>query len=245
MQKSLIAFTLLTFAGIAMAQSDGKAVPVKFSRGSSSATIAGSVQGYAYTDYTLAASAGQTLTVGMKSRSTSCYFNVLPPDTDSAMFIGDIGGTNFSRRLPDDGKVRIRVYLVRAAARRNEKASFSLNVKVTGSAVPASTSSSDAKIPGTRFHAKSMVPAKNYLQPELKECEAFVVRRNGTGNATVEFRTKNDRRRVLFLNGKPVSSDSASKMTSARKGDVTILSFGDSKTADETFEVPDALILGG
>jgi hypothetical protein len=48
-------------------------------------------------------------------------------------------------------------------------------------------------------------------------------------------------RRILFVRGVPVASDSADPLTHSRQGDMTTIRIGD----QESVEVPDALIVGG
>jgi hypothetical protein len=95
-------------------------------------------------DYLVRASAGQTLTVSFKPSNPMAYFNVLPPGSDEALFVGSSAadGSLFMTQLPLDGVYTIRVYLMRAAARRNETARYTLAVSVTGTALaPAGAAS--------------------------------------------------------------------------------------------------------
>ena len=107
-------------------------VPVHFKPGASQATIQGQIKGRQTTDYVLGARAGQTMTVHLKTSNSMAYFNVLPPGSEEAIFIGQVAGEHFEGTLPKDGDYRVRVYLVRAAGRRNESAKYTLSVKVTG-----------------------------------------------------------------------------------------------------------------
>ena len=66
--------------------------------------------------------------VTFKPSNLSAYFNVLPPGSDEAMFIGSTSGNRFEAALPADGIYTIRVYLMRNAARRNETAQYTLQV---------------------------------------------------------------------------------------------------------------------
>ena len=107
--------------------------PVQFAAGANSATVKGSVKGYASVDYTLVAKAGQTLSVKMTTSNAASYFNVMPPGSaGEAIFIGSSEGNNYSGVLPASGKYTVRVYLMRSAARRNETASYSVSFKITG-----------------------------------------------------------------------------------------------------------------
>jgi hypothetical protein len=109
---------------------------VRFDAGTSATSIAGQIRGDEGVDYLVRARAGQTLTVSFKPSKPMAYFNVLPPDSDEALFVGSSAadGSLFMTQLPRDGVYTVRVYLMRAAARRNETARYSLGVSVTGSA---------------------------------------------------------------------------------------------------------------
>ena len=73
-------------------------------------------------------------------------------------------------------------------------------------------------------------------------CPANVIRRSFDGTATVEIRRADGYlRRVLFVNGKPVSSDSPNEISLSRRGDNSVVLIGN----DERMEIPDAFLTGG
>lgn len=110
---------------------------VHFASGASSATLTGTVKGYDTLTYELGAKSGQTLSVDMKPSNSACYFNVVAPGADSAMFMAEMNGNSFSGALPQDGTYRVQVYLMRSAARRNEVCKHSISFAITGSAAEA------------------------------------------------------------------------------------------------------------
>jgi hypothetical protein len=131
----LVTTAWMAFMALNVHAAEGiRQVPVHFKKGASQAAIQGRIKGRETVDYVLNARAGQTMTVNLKTSNPMAYFNVLPPGSDEALFIGQVGGASFEGKLPKDGDYRIRVYLVRAAARRNESAKYTLTVKVTGGA---------------------------------------------------------------------------------------------------------------
>ena len=65
---------------------------VKFAKGASSVTIKGRLKGDGDVDYQVRAGAGQTLVIAMTESNPQNYFNVLPPGTETAMFVGQDGG---------------------------------------------------------------------------------------------------------------------------------------------------------
>jgi hypothetical protein len=217
----------------------GKAV--QFSKGKSSAQLRGSIKGDRDATYTVNARAGQTLAVSLTSTNASLYFNVSAPGSQESMFIGSSQGAKASVILPVDGSYVVQVYLMRNAARRNESASYTLEVAVTGQPLPPLPAAQDALVPGTRFHATATVPCQT-LVAAAGSCQANVTRRGRDGTATVELRSGSGfARNVLFVKGQPVASDSAQPMTSSRQGDLTTVRFG----SDERYDVPDALLTGG
>jgi len=101
--------------GAAAAQSSS---PIHFAKGSSSATLNGTIIGHEYADYVLGAKAGQTmivkLTVAGTNGNGSAYFNILPPGSDGvAIFNGSMSADgNGQIVLPHSGNYTIRVYLM-------------------------------------------------------------------------------------------------------------------------------------
>lgn len=103
-------------------------LPVSFPEGHTRAVATGRIAGRAGQDHVVRASAGQVLEVRMHADSAMAYFNVLPPGSDEAIFIGSVGGSEFRGVLPAPGDYVIRVYLMAAGARRGESADYSLSV---------------------------------------------------------------------------------------------------------------------
>ena len=234
---------LLSVVGTASADPDRRSERVHFAKGATSTVVKGQVKGDHYIDYRVRAGAGQTLSVEMKTGNASSYFNILPPGSgDVAMFIGSTSGNRFSGVLPADGDYSIRVYLMRNAARRNESASYTLTVGVTGQPLAATPAARDALIPGTPFHASAKVACAPSFGATTRECDAFVIRRGFDGTATVEVRWGEGlKRHILFVKGKAVAADATDPLAVERRGDVSVVRFGD----DERFEIPDALVSGG
>ena len=134
--RRLIAASALTlFALVAQADDDIRKENVQFSKGASDATIKARIKGRETVDYVLSAKAGQSMTVNFKTSNRMAYFNVLPPDAGKeALFVGAnaADGSRVQLALPDDGQYTIRVYLIRAAARRNETSNYTLSVAIAG-----------------------------------------------------------------------------------------------------------------
>jgi hypothetical protein len=214
---------------------------VAFKAGTSSATIKGSIKGDDTVDYVLGARRGQTMSVTLTTSNGSNYFNVLPPGSEEAIAIGSTVGTKWSGPLPADGDYRIRVYLMRNAARRNEQAAYTLSVGVTGRP--------DAKVAGTPYHATGKVPCSVGTDPKGSSQCSFGVIRLGPGRADVylaspgfDVAIHKDQLRVLKFDGNKVTSAKADeKVTFEKKGDewsITVNGF-------QYYSIPDAVIVGG
>lgn len=103
---------------------------VQFARGAASKAISGTIRGYAGVNYIVGARAGQVMHATLQTNNASAYFNVWTPGADEALFVGSTTGNRFSATLPADGDYRVQVYLMRNAARRNERANYTLTVGV-------------------------------------------------------------------------------------------------------------------
>ena len=208
---------------------------------SSATRIKGQLKGRQYLDHVLPLAAGQTLTVAIKASNRQNYFNINPPGSEVALYNGSTSGDRFQRVAPMDGDYVIRVYLMRAAARRNESSRYTLDLAVTGKALLPTPASKDALVPGTPFHASAQIPC-TLAAGNPTTCDAFVIRRGFGGNATLEVLVDYGvHRHVLFVNGKPVSSDAPDAMQFTRNGDLTVITF----ELGDKLSVPDAFIAGG
>jgi hypothetical protein len=135
----ILAGSLLLGAAVASAEVDIRKEEIHFKKGTSAATLEGKIKGYQTVDYQLRARQGQSITVDFKPSNLSAYFNVLPPGSETALFIGSTSGNHYAGELPADGLYTIRVYLMRSAARRNETATYTLDVGVKGGEKPAAS----------------------------------------------------------------------------------------------------------
>jgi len=244
--RPLIATALILLLSVAAsanaAAPDARIERVDFASGATSRVIKGQIKGDHYVDYALRGGAGQTLSVEMKSSNAANYFNINPPGSEMSMFIGGTSGSRFSGVLPVEGDYTVRVYLMRNAARRKESGNYTLTLGLTGQSLMATPAAKDALIPGTPFHAAATIACAPPLAAREITCEAFVIRRGFDGTATVEIRWGNGlKRRILFVKGRASASDAPDAVSVVRKGDVNMVSLGNS----ERFDIPDALIFGG
>jgi len=96
--------------------------------GATQTTVRGIVFGRISASYRLEARAGQRMSLDLSSRNTFLYFNVLDPRGRTIAR----EQTQWDGRLPATGVYTIQIYLVRAEARRNVPAPFSLSVAIFG-----------------------------------------------------------------------------------------------------------------
>jgi hypothetical protein len=125
------AATLLLAAG-GMALAADRTETVKFAAGASSATVKGAIKGYDGITYRLGASAGQVMQVLFSPSNRACYFNVMAPGSDEAVFNGSINGNEYSANLTRGGNYVVQVYMMRSAARRNETCKYSISFEISG-----------------------------------------------------------------------------------------------------------------
>jgi len=237
---------------LTIAQNDIRTERVQFEPGASSATIESSITGYETVDYILRASEGQYMNVSMATNNTSNYFNILAPGKENeAMFIGSTQGNQYEGILPASGDYKIRVYLMRSAARRNEVANYRLEMIITdsGSEVDTDDGTGDANS-ATRagkgdFDATGQIPCAQYAGQPMGQCD-FGVSREGNGTATVVV-TKPDgqTRAIFFIGGKANSADTSQadgygEFSVQRESDLNFIRVG-----NERYEIPDAVIYGG
>ncbi|MCP9801187.1 hypothetical protein [Synechococcus sp. RedBA-s] len=226
----------------ALAQVAIESQRVTFRAGADSTLLTGQLKGDQTIDYKLRAGAGQTLTVELKGSNPQNYFNVLAAGTDTAVFIGSSSGNRFSGLLPSDGDVRVRVYLMRPAARRNETSTYSLKVGIGGAPLAPVSASRDALIPGTPYHASAAVPCVSGSSGKGSSCKASVIRRANNSATVVVTIPGGQKRQFLFVKGKAVASDQPEKLSVQRRGDVSVLTLGENF---ERYEIVDAFVVGG
>jgi hypothetical protein len=212
---------------------------VQFAKGASSAIVKGTIKGRETVDYVLHASQGQYMNVSMATDNTANYFNILAPgETEVAFFNGSVSENQYEGTLPATGDYKIRVYMMRSAARRNEVANYRLEMIVSGATHAAP--GHDATVPGTGFHATARIPCVAEPNKPMSQCEAGVKRTAGGG--TVHVTTPDGGSRVItFREGKVSGTDASAPFKVERRDDWSIVRIG----AVEVYEIPDAFVFGG
>lgn len=222
-----VATTLLGSLSV-HARNDIRTERLQFSSGSSSATVTGKIRGYQGVDYVVRASAGQRMVVRLKTRNTANYFNILPPGSSAAaIFIGSTRGNRYDGTLPKSGDYRIRVYMMRSAARRNETARYSLTIKI------------DGKAERMQFDARGAMPC-SFGRPSYDQSCNWTVIRQGAGRAVIRVSKPNKAIRVLTFKKGKFSSPSA-KLQHRKDGDFWLINVDD----QEFYRFSNAVISGG
>jgi len=247
-----IAVTIVTLlsSSAALARDEIRTERVRFAPGASSAVVEGSITGDETVDYVLGARKGQSARIRLATPHGSNYFNLLAPgESDVAFFIGSTEGDQFEGVLPETGDYKIRVYLMRSAARRSEKASYRLEIAITGAGDPAPKAhggapAGDALVPGTSYHATGDVPCAMGGGQPTGSCP-FGVERKGGGSATVTVTKPDGRTRAIFFEkGKAIACDASEAhpggFRASREGDLSVIRIG-----EERYEIPDAVVFGG
>jgi hypothetical protein len=212
---------------------------VQFAKGANSAHVNGTIKGSQTVDYVLHASQGQYMNVSMATDNTASYFNILAPgETEVAFFNGSVSENQYEGTLPATGDYKVRVYMMRSAARRNEVANYRLEMIVSGPTHAAADH--DALVPGTVYHATAKIPCVAEPNKPMSQCDAGVTRTAGGGSVHVTT-PDGGSRMITFRDGKVSSTDADAPFTSSRRDDWTIVRIG----AVEVYEIPDALVFGG
>ena len=241
--------TSLVYLTPALGRDEIRQERVQFESGEISDAIEDSITGYEIVDYVLNAQKGQYMNVSMATDNTANYFNILAPgENQVAMFNGSLAENQYEGILPEDGDYKIRVYMMRSAARRNEVANYRLEMIISengnNSSTSTGSSNDDALVEGTNYNATGEIPCAITTNQPTTSCPFGVIREgNGTGMVTV---TKSDgrTRTIFFENGEATGYDMSeadlAKITVEKQGDLSLIRIG-----QERYEIPDAVIFGG
>jgi len=234
-------FLLVTTPMVAAA--DIRTEPVHFKKGTNSAVIKASIKGYETVDYVLGARAGQKMNVSLATTHGATYFNILAPgENEVAMFNASENENQYEGELPASGDYKIRVYMMRSAARRNEVASYTLTVGITGSPKASdlgTAPASDAKVKGTPYHAPGPLPCTMGNDKPV-QCE-FGVIPGKPGNAEVHITPPGGLKRVLIFMGDKVTTNPGDKIKAVKQGNDWLIEVNDY----EHYTIPEAVVLGG
>jgi len=130
--KFVFGFAVIFLVSVSATFAQTRRINVKFRKGTTSGTYANTVTGYRSADFYVSAKGGQEMSAKLTSSNRFLYFLVIH-DPKNAEAIADDArdATNWTGELPEDGNYIVRVFLVRAEARRNKTpVKFSLRIGV-------------------------------------------------------------------------------------------------------------------
>lgn len=127
---------LLGTASPALAKRQISQLTLQLVAGGPALNLTGEIRGYEIVDYRLTAKGGEILLVDFAPSNRSAYFNLLPPGSETALFIGSVCGNRFVGPLPMAGIYTVRIYLMPSAARRHESAGYRLLTSLQPAAPP-------------------------------------------------------------------------------------------------------------
>ncbi|WP_194768016.1 DNA breaking-rejoining protein [Tamlana sp. I1] len=123
---------LFAFSSLHAQSASIKTEQVHFEKGTTGTFIESSIKGEHIVDYKINVRKGQFMNVSMVTDNTANYFNIMEPGEEYvAIYNSSMDENMFEGELAKSGDYTIRVYLMRSAARRNEKANFKLEVNVS------------------------------------------------------------------------------------------------------------------
>jgi hypothetical protein len=126
---------VLLMSSVLYAAQEKREETILFPKGSTSAIVQGTITGSQYVTYKIRAGTGQHMIVTLKTNHNGNYFNIYKPGSgpgSEAMYAATMNGLRYEGILPVDGEYILSVFLMRYAARRDEKATYSLEVTIDG-----------------------------------------------------------------------------------------------------------------
>jgi hypothetical protein len=105
---------------------------VEAAAASAGVILPGTVRGDDSAEYIVTGETGRVLSVDLLSDNGALAFNITPKGADEALFTGASEGTVADVILPASGDYVVQVYLVRAAARREDGADYSIGIGLAG-----------------------------------------------------------------------------------------------------------------
>lgn len=233
----------------AIAQAQIREQRVQFQAGTTGANVSGQIRGEESVDYLLNARAGQTANISLGSRNPQLYFNLIPPSgssTGSAIHIGSTSGNQYEGTLPESGDYRVRVYLMRPAARRGEVADYVLDMNVSGSASsptasnPTGPYTTDEYDATTTFRCEVRDPSYGGEVTHSQSCPAGILR-GDAGSASIRVQLPSGGERVLNFNDGDVTTPNGGDLTWGKSGDEWSIGID----GREFFVIPEAAVYGG
>jgi hypothetical protein len=130
MKKTVMFSIVLT--GLMLLSVDAEAqakTRVRFPAGTHGTSVKGTCRGYAYHDYLVRVSAGQSINIFLTSSEPSTVFSIVTPEGGDLLEASET--TSYSGELITSGDYRVRVLMMRSAARRRGSVSnYTLSISV-------------------------------------------------------------------------------------------------------------------
>lgn len=123
--------SLLAVAPPATAQ-EVRSEMVEAAAATAGVVLSGEITGDDTAEYTVNGASGQILSVDLLSDNGGLNFNITPKGAGEALFMGATSGTVADVTLSAAGDYVVQVYLMRAAARRDRRAAFTLGIGLGG-----------------------------------------------------------------------------------------------------------------
>lgn len=135
--RTLLAVIAIAFSASAPHAEEMRTVDVRFAAGTSQAALSDAIVGYDSVLYRIGAEAGQTMRVALSPSNGATYFNVYAPGRgpgDEALATGQNTQplNDWTGILPASGEYTVSVYMMRSAARRNERSDFTIDISING-----------------------------------------------------------------------------------------------------------------
>ena len=107
---------------------------IKFATGGNSSRVTGKITGDDYVDYLVNVRKGQSMNVSMSTDNAANYFNIMEPNEEYvAVFNSSTAENQYEGVTEKSGDYRIRVYLMRSAARRGRLRTITLKLLLNNS----------------------------------------------------------------------------------------------------------------
>ena len=242
----LMSGLLLFAAPISSTASEILSERVAFFRNANSALFESSIKGYAVVDYVVGVKAGEYMKVNLATKRGAIYFNIMAPgENEVAIFTGSTSGNQYEGTLTASGDYKIRVYMMRSAARRNAQTYYRLEITLDDTRQPAvQRLEQDVMVAGTEFHAVGNLRCSRGEGQPSGSC-AFGVKRESGGSAMVVVSKGGGEESIIFFeNGRAIGYDQCEAdfgpFEVSKEADLNIIHIG-----EERYEIPDAVIFGG
>jgi hypothetical protein len=107
-------------------------VRVTFDEGSTERSFDDTIGGFEEVSYVVPLRQGQSLFVSLASNNISNCFDIYAPNVTKPVYVGGDSGSTHRLLARTSGDYRVKVFLLRLAAREDQSAHYTLELKVAG-----------------------------------------------------------------------------------------------------------------